>query len=214
MLTLFFDLDGTLSDPYPGIAASIAYACQKMDLSLPDDAAMRSFVGPPLIDTLTAMTGSAPLGQRALAFFRERYASTGLFENTLYKGTISMLEQVTAKGYDCHVVTSKPQPLAENILKYFDIDRFFLSIKGPPMDEAPHVKSDLLNDSLTRFRIEPKQALMIGDRRFDIAAAQHCGTHSAAALWGYGTKREIDDAKPDYRFQNTAELTVWLIKNL
>ncbi|MCX6423184.1 MAG: HAD hydrolase-like protein [Actinobacteria bacterium] len=57
---VLFDLDGTITDSAPGIIACIRYALADLGLEGPDDNAMRSFLGPPLVDTFINHFGVTP----------------------------------------------------------------------------------------------------------------------------------------------------------
>jgi len=78
--TILFDLDGTLTDSAPGILNSVRYGCRKLGLPVPDDATLRRFLGPPLIDSFRNLCGqSAADADRAVAAFREYFPTKGIF---------------------------------------------------------------------------------------------------------------------------------------
>ena len=85
--TLFWDLDGTLTDPYEGITRSVAYALHFFDIEVPDRTVLCPFIGPPLKDSLYAFYGfSSADAELAIARYRDYFAGKGLFENTVYPG--------------------------------------------------------------------------------------------------------------------------------
>ena len=96
--TLLFDLDGTLTDNYAGIAASIRHALECLGAARPADAALRGCVGPPLRESFARLLGTtdAPLIERAVAHYRERFADVGWKENVAYAGVGDAL--VGARG--------------------------------------------------------------------------------------------------------------------
>src|SRR6059036_553168 len=85
---LLFDLDGTLTDPRPGIVRCMKHALDTLRAPCPSDDVLASFIGPPLRETFATLleTSNRSLVERALALYREEYADTGLFENRIYAG--------------------------------------------------------------------------------------------------------------------------------
>src|SRR6266851_7800652 len=84
MDAIYFNLDGTLTDPKPGITRSIQYALQKLDLPVPTQDELTWCIGPPLRASFVTLLGGEPLADRAIALYRERFADTGLYENSVY----------------------------------------------------------------------------------------------------------------------------------
>jgi phosphoglycolate phosphatase len=98
--TLLFDLDGTLTDNFEGIANCIRYALTQMGVPHPDIAALRACVGPPLRETLPRLIGNADIAttERAIALYRERFSELGWRENVVYAGVPDMLAAATQAG--------------------------------------------------------------------------------------------------------------------
>ena len=84
---LLFDLDGTLTDPGEGITNSVAYALAKFGISVPDRTSLYPFIGPPLMESFMKLFSfSRQDAERAVAYYREYFGETGIFENTPYEG--------------------------------------------------------------------------------------------------------------------------------
>ena len=83
MTAIYFDLDGTLTDPKPGITRSIQYALKKLDREVPTEDELTWCIGPPLRASFVTLLGSDSLADRGLALYRERFADVGLFENAV-----------------------------------------------------------------------------------------------------------------------------------
>ncbi|MCP1742177.1 phosphoglycolate phosphatase-like HAD superfamily hydrolase [Bradyrhizobium japonicum] len=116
MATIFFDLDGTLTNPKPGITRSIQYALERLDLTVPSEDELTWCIGPPLHASLKKLTGSDELADRALLLYRERFADIGLFENEAYAGIIDTLTMIAATSQRMFVATSKPAVYATRIV--------------------------------------------------------------------------------------------------
>ena len=97
--TLFWDLDGTLTDPYEGITRSVAYALHFFDIEVPDRTVLCPFIGPPLKDSFMRFYGfSSADAELAIARYRDYFAGKGLFENTVYPGIPSLLDALENAG--------------------------------------------------------------------------------------------------------------------
>jgi phosphoglycolate phosphatase len=194
--TLLFDLDGTLTDPKVGITESIRYALAKMERPYPPDASLDWCIGPPLQESFAKLLQSddPQLGQEALAFFRERFGTVGLFENTPYPSIPHVLGSLQASGRRLFIATSKPAVYAQQIVQHFDLEQFFLVVYGSELDGRLTHKSDLIHHVLHQENLDPRRTLMIGDREHDMLGAAANGVSGAGITWGYGSPTELTNA--------------------
>ena len=197
--TLLFDLDGTLTDNFEGIANCIRYALTRLDVPHPGAEALRACVGPPLRETLPRLIGSTDAAtiERAIALYRERYADLGWRENAVYAGVPEMLAAATRASPRVFLCTTKPQPFAERIVAHFGLAGFLEGVYGTALDGRLDDKADLLAHLLVREGLAGADCLMIGDRKHDIRAAQINGARSLGVLWGYGSRAELAEAGAD-----------------
>jgi phosphoglycolate phosphatase len=192
--TVLFDLDGTLTDPGQGITRCIRFAFAEHGLPDLDDAALAKWIGPPLRDSF-ASVGARPDQIEALVeAYRRRFRDVGMFENEVYPGIRRLLEKLDQRGIALHVVTSKPEPFAEKILEHFELRGAFDRVFGSNLDGTRSEKRELLTHARNEAGFEIDTTLMVGDRRFDVEAARAEGIRSLGALWGYGSRDELEDA--------------------
>ena len=205
--TLLFDLDGTLTDNYAGIAASIRHALECLDAARPSDAALRTCVGPPLRESFARLLGStdSPLIERAVAHYRERFADVGWKENVAYAGVGDTLEALAASGAQMYVCTAKPETFARRIVEHFGFAPHFRAVYGADFAGRFDDKSALMAQLIATESVEPALAAMIGDRHHDIRAARNNGVRAVGVLWGYGSREELADA--DVLLTDPTELT-------
>src|SRR2546427_1964301 len=132
-LVLLFDLDGTLTDPRPGIVRCMQYALDKLGAPCPSEDILASFIGPSLLGTFATLleTSDRTLVERALALYREQYGETGLFENHVYEGVAQMLDQVRRTAAGAFVATLKPKTYADRIARHLGLARYFRGADGP-----------------------------------------------------------------------------------
>jgi phosphoglycolate phosphatase len=200
---VYFDLDGTLTDPKPGITRSIRYALERLDQDAPPEDALTWCIGPPLRISFVTLVGEAN-ADRAMTFYRERFGETGLYENALYPGILELLEQLS--GRPLFLATSKPHVFAERILDHFGIFRHFTQIFGSELDGQRADKSELLAHALRQTRSLPSRSVMIGDREHDIHGARANGMQGWGVLYGYGSPSELKKAGAERVFTSPDEL--------
>ncbi|MBI3372410.1 MAG: HAD hydrolase-like protein [Betaproteobacteria bacterium] len=191
---LIFDLDGTISDPALGLGRSINYALQHFGHPPICEDQVSKFIGPPLDDTFTSITGSASREHIAalVCKYRERYAEVGYSENSLYSGVPEALHSLASSGLPLGLCTSKRGDFAERILRLFGLRQHFRFVSGG--DIGIQKKHQLA--SLLAGRVISASSTMIGDRGIDIHAAQANALRSVGVLWGHGSLAELRAASP------------------
>lgn len=206
---VFFDLDGTLTDPAEGITRCICHALGILGLPAPPRSDLTRYIGPPLRHTFAELLGRNPDDaqvERAVGLYRERFSSVGLFENSLYQGVPEMLESLLEAGVDLYVVTSKPRVFAVSICEHFGLHRYLCGIYGPELNGWFDDKGDLLAHLLSVEGIAAQDALMVGDRKHDIIAAQKNRVTSAGVTYGYGTREELEKAGATHICKSVVDL--------
>lgn len=203
---LLFDLDGTLTDPREGIVACFKHALRTLSIEPPPDAALVRFIGPPLRGSLRELVGDDRVVSQALDAYRERFASTGMFENAVYPGVADALAALRTTGCTLLVVTSKPHHFATQILDHFDLARHFSGVYGAELSGERSDKSELLAHVLRDRALDPRDAIMIGDRSFDMLAARQTSVSAIGVLWGYGSRAELLAAGAEVLVATTEEL--------
>ncbi|MBR0903568.1 HAD family hydrolase [Bradyrhizobium liaoningense] len=194
MRTIYFDLDGTLTDPKPGITGSVQYALKKLGQPVPSQDELTWCIGPPLHASLKRLVGTDELADQALLLYRERFSEVGLFENTPYQGIHDTLAAVAATGARMFVATSKPAVYATRIVDHFGLKPYFERVFGSELDGTNVDKRDLLRYALAEAKVDPQRAIMIGDRSHDVVGARTNDMTAIGVLYGYGSEAELRDA--------------------
>ena len=186
---IYFDLDGTLTDPYEGITKSIVHALQRFDVPVPADEQLASYIGPSLRETFAELVGHDN-SERALALYRERYADVGWRENTPYYGIHDVLETLASAGHRLFVATAKPTVFAARIIEHFRMGKYFERVLGCELDGTRGDKTDLLQWALPQFS-PGARTIMVGDRSHDMVAAINCNMEPLGVTYGYGSAAEL-----------------------
>jgi phosphoglycolate phosphatase len=193
MDAIFFDLDGTLTDPKPGITRSIQYALQKLDLPVPPQDELTWCIGPPLRASFVKMLGEAR-ADLAVSLYRERFGDVGLYENQVYPDIEHILAALKQSHGRLFVATSKAHVFADRIIDHFRLRDYFEHVFGAELDGTRADKGELLTYALENTGVDPRRAIMIGDRSHDIIGAKKNGMNSVGVLYGYGSERELIEA--------------------
>lgn len=209
---LYWDLDGTLTDPREGIVRSVRYALAGMGIAV-GAAPLESFIGPPLEASFAERYGlrGADLA-RAVALYRERFERVGWRENRPIPGIASLLRDLKASGTVMAVATAKPTPYAEQILAHFGLRSYFAAVHGSRLGEPGWTKTTVLTRALAgSSQDERTGTAMVGDHPDDVRAAQACGVHAVAVTYGYGPKDALATLQPAALVHDVAQLRAWLM---
>ncbi len=200
---ILLDLDGTISDPIRGIAKSINYALAALGFEEVSQSRVASFIGMPIDEALAALSESASsnLVNQLVVKYRERFASIGYSENSLYPGVLEALVDLHEKKVPLAICTSKRSDYAEKILQMFGLDSLFRFVNG---GDVGTTKQEQIAEMLVTGEIT-RNTIMIGDRSVDLAAAHAGGLTSAGVLWGYGSREELERENPSRLFESPEE---------
>ncbi len=192
----FWDLDGTLTDSAPGITHSVRYAMEEMGKPLAPDHDLRCFIGPPLLYSFENYLGLSPAdSQRAVDLYRVCYRAGAMLECNVYDGVREVLAELNRRGIVCVLATCKPHEFANNIIKHFDLAKYFAYVSGPEMDGTRNEKHEVIAYAMEKLGISsPDTVLMVGDRRDDVVGAKKCNMACIGVAWGFGTKDELESA--------------------
>lgn len=209
-----FDLDGTLIDSSIPIRRSMNIALEELGLGPMTDLELHRHIGPPLswsVSRLLEERGfSTALAPRVIATYRADYVQSSIENAVTYPGIPDMLNRVGAV-HPIGVVTSKPLTFSGPILDVLGLSARLAVIEAPDISEAEH-KEVTLGKALEKLAVAPSEAIMIGDRSFDIFAARAVGTVGIGVTWGFGTRRELDEAGADRIVDSVEELSSLLTR--
>jgi len=201
---ILFDLDGTLTDPYEGIIKSFQHAFSHFGITEEDTDKLRKLIGPPLRDTFAEYGVEL---EKAVALYRERFGTLGLYENALYDGIAELLEYLKVKGFILAIASSKPEVYVKKIAEHFNIARYFAFMGGSELDGRRSDKAEVIQYVTSVLGVLPdEEVYMVGDREHDILGAKKCGILSIGVLYGYGIRAEIENAGVNYIASDTNEL--------
>ncbi len=201
---VFFDLDGTLTNPELGITSCIRYAAEYYGVKTRRED-LRKYIGPPLRDTFVELIDEEHADE-AVAKYRERFAPIGLFENEVYPGVPETMAKLKEMGYVLCTASSKPQNFVDTILEHFDLKKYFDFVGGATMDGRISKKEDVINIVLEETGFKPEDVLMVGDRMYDLTGAAEFGMDAVGVLYGFGSREELSAYNSIALIENICEL--------
>jgi phosphoglycolate phosphatase len=189
---ILLDLDGTLIDSRPGILASCEAALNALDHALDPTFDITPLIGPPLpkvIAGLLAQFGDDRV-EAGIAAYRAHYGAVGLHMATVYPGIPAALRILSDRAR-CLVVTSKRKDFASRIVAALEFADTISGAYGTEPDGSLDDKAQLIATVLERESLDPRDALMVGDRSHDMIGARANGMPAVGVLWGYGSREEL-----------------------
>lgn len=196
---LLFDLDGTITDPKVGITTCVQYALEHFGIHEPDNDKLEPFIGPPLQDSFEQFYHmDAETAKQAVAKYRERFQTVGLYENEIYDGMADLLKTLKEGGCRLAVASSKPTVFVKKILEHFDVVQYFDVVVGSELDGSRAKKEEVVQEALRQLdpkgQVSSGQMVMIGDRYFDVQGAKAHHLDSIGVAYGYATEGELQQA--------------------
>ena len=205
---VLFDLDGTLTDSMLGITNCAMYALDKFGIHPQSREELLPYIGPPLIYSFATFHGLSPeQADQAVSYYRERFSVIGWQENEVYEGIPELLRELKEKGLSLIVASSKPEVYTCRILEHFGLARYFDFVAGSTLDGQRDAKAEVIaHIQQNSPEITRENAVMVGDRKFDVAGAHERDLPVIGVLYGYGDRDEMELAGADFIADDLAEL--------
>ena len=200
---VMFDLDGTLVDSVPDLAAAIDRMLVQLGRPAAGVERVREWVGNGArVLVRRALAGdiehteiSDADTEQALELFNEAYSGSHAL-STVYPGVTSTLKWLKKQGVELALITNKPERFVAPLLDEMKLGRYFRWIVGG--DTLPQQKPDpaALLFVMRLANVEPERALFIGDSRNDVLAARAASVPCVALSYGYNHGRPIAEENP------------------
>ena len=199
--SLTFDLDGTLLDTLPDLAAAANAMLAELGRPPLPLATIAGFIGHGTVNLvarcLPDVTDDATALDAAQAIFRRHYAIENGRRSQPFPGVMAALEQFAAAGLPLAVVTNKPAQFSEPLLVATGLADFFrFVICGDTLAEKKPHPLPLLH-ACQRFGVAPAENLHIGDSRHDAASARAAGCPVWLLPHGYNAGEPVRAADCD-----------------
>ena len=201
---VMIDLDGTLIDTVPDLAAAANRTLADLGRPAWDENCYRTWIGngvPRFVKrALTGEMQAEPetaLFERALALFRKYYGAAVADLSRPYPGVVEGLARLSAMGFELACITNKAEAFTVPLLKQLDLYKCFkLVLSG---DSLPQQKPDPLplTHACKHFGITPDHGVLVGDSSNDVEAARAAGMPVICVTYGYNHGHDIRESHPD-----------------
>lgn len=190
---ILFDLDGTLADTAPDLAAAVNRLRSNRGLPLADYETLRIVASAGARGLIGAAFGIKPddEGFDALRIeFLDNYTAAIAVQTTLFDGISELLDALTKRGLQWGIVTNKATRFTDLLVPQIGLHSAACVISG---DTTPHSKPhpEPLFEAARRIGLAPQECWYVGDDVRDIQAGRAAGMLTVAAGWGY-----CGDSKP------------------
>jgi phosphoglycolate phosphatase len=205
---ILFDLDGTLADTAPDLAAAVNLLRAKRGLEPTAYEILRPTASAGARGMIGASFGITPDDERYLELrdeFLNNYEADIAVHSGLFDGVTALLDGIEAAGVQWGIVTNKHQRFTTPLLPQIGLGHAACAISG---DTTPHPKPhpEPLLEAARRLNLPPEQCWYVGDDLRDIQAGRAAGMLTVAAGWGYCGATEPQHWQADYLFVQPSEL--------
>lgn len=209
---VFFDFDGTVFDTAEGITKSTQYALKQMGIEAELNELM-CFCGPPLTEMFSKKYGmSNDEAEHAVELYRQRYSPIGWMECKPFEGMHELLQKLRSLGVVTVVTTSKPHTFTNKILEQHGMTEDFDLVCGAEFDGTRGKKWEVIAYALQQLGISADEAVLVGDRMYDVDGARKCGMDCIGVRFGYAEPNELEEHGAIYVAEDTQDLFEYLTK--
>ncbi|TCS36432.1 HAD hydrolase-like protein [Reinekea marinisedimentorum] len=207
MINILWDLDGTVVDSMPIVAACMNRTVEHFGLPPRPLEEMNPFIGPSLSYSMGVLldTDDKELIASAVEHYRAAYKQM-MHESPVFDGIEQALAHFKSVGATHYLATAKFQGFAEHIIVASGLKPYFTGIYGSMLDGRLANKDELLAELIKAEGIEPGNSVMIGDTHYDIEAGRHHNMTTIGVLWGYSTEQKLKESGAHYCVNKPDEL--------
>ncbi|AZV55436.1 HAD family hydrolase [Clostridium sp. AWRP] len=204
---ILFDLDGTITESKEGITKSVQYALKKFGIIVESLDLLEKFIGPPLKYSFSEYYGfDENKSLEAVQYYREYFEKKGIMENKVYDHIEDLLKQLKEMKLKLIIATSKPTKFSNIILNNFNLTPYFDAIVGSNMNGTRCTKGEVIKHVVEKYKINPNEAVMVGDRKYDMIGARQNNMDSIGVTYGYGSLEELKEKEPTYIVDNVMDI--------
>ena len=205
---VLFDLDGTLADTAPDLAAAVNLLRTERGLEPTPYALLRPTASAGARGMIGAAFGLTPAdeGYEELRVrWFDLYQAAMAVHSTLFGGIVELLDGITAAGMAWGIVTNKPARFTDPLLPQIGLGHAACVISGDTTGHAKPHPAPLL-EAARRLAIAPEHCWYVGDDLRDVEAGRAAGMLTVACNWGYCGSIEPSTWGADFLLDTPADL--------
>ena len=201
-----FDLDGTLVDSRKTILDSTKIALDQLNIPYKiNENVFTNMIGKHFVDIFKEMNIIVPDFEEFIMIYKGHYFNF-ISSSILYPEVEDTLKLLNENKIKISLLTTKGQEQAEKIIDHFNLRSSFNYLMGrrDGLDHKPSPEPLLY--ICKELGINPSETLMVGDTELDIQCGKNAGAKTCGVLYGYRTKNQIENEKPDFSISSLNEL--------
>ena len=216
---VMIDLDGTLLDTAEDLALAANLMLRELDRPVLSVATIKSYIGKGIQRLVKrALTGDLAgepdpeLLEKALPIYKKHYAENVHVNTKPFPGVEEGIERLRQGGFHLACITNKSEAFTLPLLRAVGFhDCFEIILSG---DSLPKRKPDPmpLIHICQHFKVQPHEAVLVGDSLNDTTAARAAGCHVFCVPYGYNEGRDVRDLDCDAIVPSLVEASQLIIK--
>ena len=206
---IIFDFDGTLCDTRSNIIVAFRATMERLGLEMRDEATCGATIGLTLRDGFKSMypTMDDAAIDNCVETYRQIFAERRKeLMPELFPGVKETLAELHQRGYRMTIASSRLTDSLLLFMRHHNIDNYFEYVVGSDSvtHHKPHPEPAL--KTLAELKIEPSEAIMVGDMPVDIAMAHNAEIRAVGVSFGNATHEELAEAKADWIIDDITKL--------
>ena len=204
---IVFDLDGTLVDSVPDLAAAANLALRRLGLPEQPLTAHKKMIGAGEKNYVQRFLGPdhQDLFDEALDFYLEHYTQHLGDQSRVYPGVPETLSRLAF--YKKAVLSNKREDLSRQVVEVMGLAGFFQAVRGGNSYGVLKPSPEGLSALIRELGSDPARTFMVGDKPEDVLTGRGAGTRTVALTCGYGDPEALAAAAPEFIFSSFSELT-------
>jgi len=199
-------LDGTLVDSGDTILESTKAALDRLKISYKiDKNIFNNMIGMHFIDIFEKLKIDVPDFEKFITIYKSLYFDF-MESSYLYPGVQQTLHYMNENNIKVSLLTTKVQDQAEKIIDHFKLRSSFNYLMGRRDGFAHKPSAEPLLYICKELNVEPAETVMVGDTELDIQCGKSAGSKTCGVLFGYRTKTQLENEKPDFLISGLNEL--------
>ncbi|MFH1855965.1 MAG: HAD-IA family hydrolase [Candidatus Omnitrophota bacterium] len=203
---IIFDFDGTLLDSQQDIVNGVNFALKSFGRPSQKASEILPFIGWGMEYLIVKSFGGGEEEtlEKACVVFKDYFREHSLDNSVLYPGVKEILKHFEDKIKA--IVTNRAYEFVLSALKAFNAGSYFKDIMSSDDKDCMKPSACPINKIVSKYKIDKKEALMVGDMEVDIQAGKEAGILTCGVTYGIGEKKDLIKARPDFLIDDIVEL--------
>lgn len=207
---IILDFDGTIADTRPVILNTFRRTLAAMHLPPHTDSEVAATIGLPLVEAFPVLEPMTPeRAAECTACYRRIFDTVNAEIGVpLFTGVADTLRQLHSRGLTLTIATSRSNRSATQFIRGFGLDDIIQYIIAA--EDVSHAKPnpEPVLATLRHYGMEPDEAVVVGDTRFDILMGRNAGTATVGVTYGNGSRESLIEAGADHIIDDFRQLLV------